>query len=83
METTPRWYLRLQYGRTSILFTGDIESPVEDRLDSTYGEFLRCNLLKVPHHGAGTGCTEGFLRRVLPDHAVISVGLRQQILPSL
>jgi competence protein ComEC len=66
--------LRLQYGGTSFLFTGDIEAEVEDRLVARYGDFLRANVLKVPHHGAATGCTEEFLRSVRPADAVISVG---------
>ena len=66
--------LRLQYGRTALLFTGDIEESVEERLVSRYGEFLRSQVLKVPHHGAATGCGERFLSMIGANDAVISVG---------
>jgi competence protein ComEC len=66
--------LRIQYGRTAFLFTGDIEAPVEERLVGRYRDFLCATVLKVPHHGAATGCTEEFLRAVGPHDAVISVG---------
>jgi competence protein ComEC len=66
--------LRLQYGEISFLFTGDIEQPVEAYISSAYGDFLRCTVLKVPHHGAATGCSQKFLSAVAPEQAIISVG---------
>ena len=65
--------LRIQYGSTSFLFTGDMESTSEaDLVDS--GARLSATVLKVGHHGSDSSTSYRFLREVLPDYAVISVG---------
>jgi competence protein ComEC len=66
--------LKLQFGTTSFLFTGDMEQPPEERMTRVYGEFLRSSVLKVAHHGGDTGTGARFLRQVRPEFAVISVG---------
>ena len=66
--------LKLQFGRTSFLFTGDQERPLEEQMTALYGEFLRSTVLQVAHHGGDTGTGDRFLRSVRPDFAVISVG---------
>ena len=65
--------LRLDYGETSFLFTGDMESTAEqDLLDA--GCDLDATVLKVGHHGSSTSSSYVFLREVMPTYAVISVG---------
>lgn len=65
--------LRIVYGDTSFLFTGDAEREEEqDILDS--GAELKSTVLKVGHHGSDTSTTYPFLRKVMPEYAVISVG---------
>ena len=65
--------LRVVYGSTSFLFTGDMESDAErDLLDA--GANLRATLLKVGHHGSSTSTSYRFLREVAPSYGVISVG---------
>ncbi|MBQ9131120.1 MAG: MBL fold metallo-hydrolase [Clostridia bacterium] len=65
--------LRIVYGATSFLFTGDMESLAEsDLLDS--GVTLKSTLLKVGHHGSSTSTSYRFLRQVAPAYGVISVG---------
>lgn len=65
--------LRILYGDTSFLFTGDMESVAEtDLLDA--GVLLKSTVLKVGHHGSDTSTSYRFLREVAPDYAVISVG---------
>ena len=65
--------LRIQYGSTSFLFTGDMESTAEtDLLDA--GTYLSSTVLKVGHHGSSSSTSYRFLREVLPDYAVIPVG---------
>ena len=65
--------LRIDYGETSFLFTGDAERPSEQAmLDS--GTQLSATLLKVGHHGSSTSTSYPFLRAVMPQYAVISVG---------
>lgn len=65
--------LRIVYGETSFLFTGDAEREEEqDILDAGYP--LESTVLKVGHHGSGSSTTYPFLREVMPRYAVISVG---------
>lgn len=65
--------LSIDYGATTFLFTGDMETAAEaDLLDS--GADLSATVLKVGHHGSDTSTSYGFLRAVMPQYAVISVG---------
>lgn len=65
--------LKAMFGKTSFLFTGDIEKEAESQL-LEYGLNLRANVLKVPHHGGEFSSTEDFVRFVKPTIGVISVG---------
>jgi competence protein ComEC len=65
--------LRLDYGATSFLFTGDAEEMAERALLST-GAPLRADVLKVGHHGSNRSTSAAFLTAVAPRLAVISVG---------
>ena len=65
--------LKIVYGKTSFLFTGDAEREAEEViLDSDLD--LKSTVLKVGHHGAETSTTYPFLREIMPEYAVISVG---------
>ena len=65
--------LRIEYGDTSFLFTGDAEREEEqDILDGGYA--LDSTVLKVGHHGSENSTTYPFLREIMPEYAVISVG---------
>lgn len=65
--------LRIVYGETSFLFTGDAEEAEELSLGHSNTE-LRSTLLKVGHHGSYTSSCENFIKAVSPEYAVISVG---------
>lgn len=65
--------VRIEYGDTSFLFTGDAEWDSEhDMIDA--GADLSADVLKVGHHGSDTSSSYVFLREVMPRYAVISVG---------
>lgn len=65
--------IRIAYGNTSFLFTGDAEALVEKEiLDKGYQPGT--DVLHLGHHGSSTSSTEDFLRAVSPDFAVISCG---------
>jgi beta-lactamase superfamily II metal-dependent hydrolase len=66
--------LRLVFGNTSFLLSGDAGADVEQRLVRTYGSFLRSDVLKVGHHGSATSSSEEFLGSVRPSLDLISVG---------
>ena len=65
--------LRVVYGNTSFLFTGDSEWPDEEALCAS-GYTLDSDVLAVGHHGSSSSTSAHFLQEVSPDHAVISVG---------
>lgn len=66
--------LRLTYGDTSVLLTGDSPKRIEEYLVLTQGEYLQSDVLKVGHHGSRTSTSELFLEEVAPRYAVISAG---------
>ena len=65
--------LRLVYGETEFLLTGDIERGDELRLVSGSMD-IKSDVLKVAHHGSRFSTTDLFLEEVAPQFAVISVG---------
>lgn len=65
--------LKVTYGNTSFLFTGDAERETEQSLIDS-GADLSATVLKVGHHGSETSTSYLFLRQVAPKYAVISVG---------
>lgn len=65
--------LKLSFGATTFLFTGDAERAEEQDLLNA-GVNLQSTVLKVGHHGSDTSTSYPFLRAVAPQYAVISVG---------
>ena len=68
--------VRMDYGETSVLFTGDAELDSEEEMLNRYrlSGKLDCDLLKAGHHGSDTSSGQEFLNAVTPAYAVISVG---------
>ena len=65
--------LRIVYGDTSFLFTGDAEREVEQAILNR-GTNINSTVLKVGHHGSETSTSYVWLREIMPQYAVISVG---------
>jgi len=65
----------LDFGKTSFLFTGDIEKGGEEELLAR-GAPLAATVLKVGHHGSRNATSEPFLDAVNPKVAVISTERR-------
>lgn len=62
--------IRLSYGETSFLFTGDAEKTSEyEMMDGNYP--IKSTVLKVGHHGSITSTTDKFLKSVNPTYGVI------------
>ena len=65
--------IKLTYGNTKFLFTGDAESTNESGMLSK-GFDLAADVLKVGHHGSDTSTSQLFLNAVHPKYSVIEVG---------
>lgn len=58
----------------TVLFTADIGKEAEEMLVNKYGKSLKAEILKVSHHGSKSSSDENFLKTVMPQTAIISVG---------
>lgn len=65
--------LKLTYGDTSFLFTGDAEKS-EEKAVLENGADLSATVLDCGHHGSKTSTSQEFLEMVNPQAAVISCG---------
>lgn len=67
--------MKLRFGDTSFMLTGDAEALSEKEIIAKFSaDFLKCDLLKVGHHGSDTATSLEFLRAVAPSIAAISCG---------
>ncbi|HOJ78618.1 MAG TPA: DNA internalization-related competence protein ComEC/Rec2 [Bacillota bacterium] len=66
--------LQLQYGKNSILLTGDLGAKGEEILVTKYPHLLKATVLKVGHHGSDSSSTLRFISQVKPRVAMISAG---------
>jgi len=57
------------------LFTGDIGEDAEREMLQSARD-LRCDLIKVPHHGSKSSSSQPFLSRTRPAIGVVTVGSR-------
>jgi competence protein ComEC len=65
--------LKVTYGKTSFLLTGDAEKESEKEMLAK-GYNLKADVLKVGHHGSNSSTSAAFLKAVSPKFAVICVG---------
>lgn len=63
--------MKIKFGKTSFLFTGDILEEREEML-ANYAETLLSTVIKVPHHGGEESSSSDFVAKVCPEIAVIS-----------
>jgi competence protein ComEC len=65
----------LSYGSFHLLLTGDTNNMIGNQITDLAGEI---DVLKVPHHGSGTGMDATFLDTIAPKLSVISVGAKNR-----
>lgn len=65
--------LRIEYGRTALLLTGDAEEKEEDDMLRS-GQPVQADVLKAGHHGSRSSTSPPFLAAVHPHVAILSVG---------
>lgn len=65
--------MKIEYGTTSFLFTGDAQNDIEEEILSNNDD-ISADILKIGHHGSSTSTSDNFLKKVNPSIGVISVG---------
>lgn len=66
--------MRLTYGATHFIFSGDAPRDVEQHLTQLDGNNLQSDVLKAGHHGSHTSSDLAYVTKVHPTFTVISVG---------
>jgi competence protein ComEC len=66
--------VKVVYGNTSFLLTGDAEHIAERAMTERWGSFLRSDWYKSGHHGSSTSSTEAFMELVNPSITAVSLG---------
>jgi competence protein ComEC len=70
--------LKVLYGKTSFLFTGDLGINAEKYYSSLYNFNLRSDVLKVSHHGSKYCSSLNILNYIQPHFALISAGIKNK-----
>jgi competence protein ComEC len=70
--------LKVVYGNTSFLFTGDLGKNAEMYYSSFYNDRLKSDVLKVSHHGSKYGSSMNILNNIKPHIALISAGIKNK-----
>lgn len=69
--------IRVDYGESSFLFTGDMEETAQAEFVGSYvrnPDIIDADVYQVGHHGSKNGTTAALLRVMLPEIAVIGSG---------
>ncbi|MCP4318201.1 MAG: MBL fold metallo-hydrolase [Hyphomicrobiales bacterium] len=68
--------VRIDYGETSFLFTGDLEEAAIETLVEYYDgtDLLDVDVYQVGHHGSRNGTTDSMVKSMTPAIAVFSMG---------
>lgn len=66
--------IKIKWGKTSFLFTGDAEEKSEFEMLASSIDTLFADVLKVGHHGSQSSTSYEFLEAVNPRYAIISAG---------
>lgn len=66
--------MRLVYGNTSFMLTGDAPDTVEEYVANLDEGMLESTVLKAGHHGSKTSTSEVWLAAVRPSLAIVSAG---------
>ena len=68
--------IRIDFGKASFIFTGDMEQPAIETLLEWYKDTptLNADVHEVGHHGSHNGTTSNLVEAITPKIAVISIG---------
>jgi competence protein ComEC len=57
-----------------VVLGGDAEEDVWKSIHATYGDGIKCSVLKASHHGRDSGYHQPSVKAMSPDYAIVSVG---------
>ena len=66
--------IRITYGNTSFLLTGDAEHEEEEDICQSWGRFLLSDVYVAGHHGSGSSTSWSLLENAIPEYTIISCG---------
>jgi len=67
---------KVEFGNTSAIITGDVETHSEKDMVEKYGyNGLNADIFQVGHHGSYTSNSTEFIKCIDPEYAVISCGI--------
>lgn len=64
--------MKLSFGDTSYLFTGDAEKLAEEEALAKYKTSLDSDVIKFGHHGSSSSSSNAFIESVSPKYGIIS-----------
>ncbi|WEV18004.1 ComEC/Rec2 family competence protein [Clostridium perfringens] len=64
--------MKLSFGDTSYLFTGDAEKLAEEEALAKYKTSLDSDVIKFGHHGSSSSSSNAFIEAVSPKYGIIS-----------
>lgn len=64
--------VKIIYGESEVLLTGDSSKKIENYLTWLYGEELNADILKAGHHGSRTSSSNAFLSATDPEYFIVS-----------
>lgn len=70
--------VRVAFGDTAVLLTGDAEKETERRLVESYGDDLDVDIYHAGHHGSSTSSTPELLDAADPEMTIISAAYDSQ-----
>jgi competence protein ComEC len=75
-ENNQSLVIRIEYGASSLLITGDLEEPALRNLLAKYAgtTLLHADVCLVGHHGSKNGTTQDLVNRITPQMALIGAG---------
>lgn len=68
------YVLLVKYQGINVILGGDAEKEVWGSIASTYGQGLKCDVLKASHHGRDNGYHPDAVKFMSPDYTIVSVG---------
>ncbi|MEX0685276.1 MAG: DNA internalization-related competence protein ComEC/Rec2 [Balneolales bacterium] len=75
---TQSMVVKVVFGETAVLLTGDADIQSEKMMIYQYSDFLKSDLLKVGHHASRTSSGGMFLAKVQPTIAAVSLSRQNQ-----